>query len=141
MSDQTPREYLVSLGLAKEGRGKFSAAAHAALAEAKAKGIVFAEPVKAPAKPRTPRTTAAKPVTVAKPAPAPKPSIFARLVGKPVLRKQETRYAVSPEGFRIGFDQCFRQSCLEPISRCACPDGPTPPGGKDIRVVESYPRV
>jgi hypothetical protein len=42
----TKREFLVEKGLAKPGRGKFSAVAHAALAEAEANGVVFDEPVK-----------------------------------------------------------------------------------------------
>lgn len=40
---QTKREYLVGLGLAKPGRGKFSNSAKAALAEAEAKGVKFAD--------------------------------------------------------------------------------------------------
>jgi hypothetical protein len=40
---QTEREYLVSLDLAKPGRGRFSAAAKAALDEARANGVKFAE--------------------------------------------------------------------------------------------------
>lgn len=47
----TPREYLVSLGLAKPGRGRFSREAIAALDKARAEGTVFDEA--APAKPVT----------------------------------------------------------------------------------------
>lgn len=45
---QTKREYLVSLGLAKPGRGKFSGAGKEALAAAEAKGMSFSDtaPVK-----------------------------------------------------------------------------------------------
>lgn len=42
---QTRREYLVGLGLAKEGRGKFSGAAKQALEEARGKGIKFSDEV------------------------------------------------------------------------------------------------
>lgn len=42
----TKREYLVGLGLAKAGRGRFSKEALEALAEAEASGTVFDEPVK-----------------------------------------------------------------------------------------------
>lgn len=47
---QTKREYLVSLGLAKPGRGKFSGAGNEALAKALASGMKFsdAKPVTAP---------------------------------------------------------------------------------------------
>jgi hypothetical protein len=40
---QTRREYLVGLGLAKEGRGKLSTAAHAAIAKAVAEGMQFSD--------------------------------------------------------------------------------------------------
>ena len=40
---QTKREYLVGLGLAKPGRGKFSNDAKKALAEAEAKGVKFSD--------------------------------------------------------------------------------------------------
>lgn len=42
---QTKREYLVGLGLAKPGRGKFSNDAKKALAEAEAKGVKFSDVV------------------------------------------------------------------------------------------------
>ena len=42
----TKREFLIEKGLAKPGRGRFSAEANAALAEAVANGAVFDEPVK-----------------------------------------------------------------------------------------------
>lgn len=40
---QTRREYLVGLGLAKDGRGKLSNAAHAAIAEAVGNGVQFSD--------------------------------------------------------------------------------------------------
>lgn len=40
---QSKREYLVSLGLAKEGRGKFSNAAKEALVKAEAEGMEFSD--------------------------------------------------------------------------------------------------
>lgn len=52
---QTPREYLVSLGLAKPGKGRFSKEAVAALAAARAKGIQFKEAEVKPTTPRRPR--------------------------------------------------------------------------------------
>lgn len=42
---QTRREYLVSLGLAKDGRGKFSTAAKAELDIARSKGVKFSDEV------------------------------------------------------------------------------------------------
>lgn len=42
---QTKREYLIGLGLAKEGRGKFSNAAKEALVKAEANGVKFSDVV------------------------------------------------------------------------------------------------
>ena len=46
----TKREYLISLGLAKEGRGRFSREALDALAKAEADGMIFDETVVTPVK-------------------------------------------------------------------------------------------
>lgn len=46
MNAVDPREYLVGLGLAKQGRGRFSAAAKEALAKAKADGVDFLDKAK-----------------------------------------------------------------------------------------------
>lgn len=54
----TKREWLITQGLAKEGRGKFSNAAKEALAKAEAEGIVFDD---SPA-PSTPKPVKDKPV-------------------------------------------------------------------------------
>lgn len=43
-SEMTAREYAVSIGLAKMGRGKMSAPAYAAIAEAESEGVTFKEP-------------------------------------------------------------------------------------------------
>lgn len=40
---KTKREYAISLGLAKEGRGRLSREAHAAIAKAESEGVKFAE--------------------------------------------------------------------------------------------------
>lgn len=53
----TKREYAVSLGLAKEGRGKLSAAAHKAIDKALSEGSVFSDPVPAPPKPKRERVS------------------------------------------------------------------------------------
>lgn len=52
----TKREYLVSLGLAKEGRGKFSNAAKEALVKAEAEGKTFDDPAPATVKSDRPKT-------------------------------------------------------------------------------------
>lgn len=58
------RDWLVSKGLAKPGRGKFSNAAKAALAEAESSGIVFDDSAPAP---RATRPAKEKPVRDSEP--------------------------------------------------------------------------
>lgn len=48
---QSKRDYLVGLGLAKPGRGKFSNAAKEAIAKAEAEGVKFADATGNPVKP------------------------------------------------------------------------------------------
>lgn len=55
---QSKRDYLVGLGLAKAGRGKFSNAGKEALAKAEAEGMKFSDSTKTvPAKPRPEKRT------------------------------------------------------------------------------------
>lgn len=54
----TKREYAISLGLAKPGRGRMSAAAHDAINKAISEGMTFSDTLKAPAK--TEKAPAAK---------------------------------------------------------------------------------
>jgi len=69
----TEREYLISIGLAKEGRGRFSSEAKAALEKAKSEGMVFdltpAEIAKLERQNRTKRVkeVSPKPVSVRRP--------------------------------------------------------------------------
>ena len=137
----TPRAYLVSLGLAKEGRGKFSFEAHAALTEAKAQGMEFAIPKPAAVK----KEKAVKPVVLAAPLPStPRVQVVVRNPGdlarvirdRPVLRAQETRYALTPEGYTVGYSSCHAPNCLQPLSRCTCAVASAPKG---VTVVAGYP--
>ena len=51
----------------------------------------------------------------------------------------ECRYVITATGDRIGYDMCFAPDCLRPLSRCTCPQGPTPPylgAGADTVTVE-----
>ncbi len=92
----TKREYLVSLGLAKEGRGKFSGVALAALAEAEAKGIVFDVPVVA-----TPKPKEDKKVSLAKPAaPVPTPPVVKQVL--PDVNPKEVRAWAKGNGHAVG---------------------------------------
>jgi hypothetical protein len=44
-----------------------------------------------------------------------------------MLSNSVCRYVITSTGERIGYDMCFAPQCLRPLSRCACPGGPTPP--------------
>jgi hypothetical protein len=133
----TKREYLVTLGLAKEGRGKFSAAAHAALAEAEAQGVVFDEPVKPEPKPRKaaapkperPKVSLAKAVTPPK-TEKPKTSQQTADAPTPLLmpkRKQKEGYVVE-RGTLIAYSTCaVKGGCGKPVQFCGCKSGPVAP--------------
>jgi hypothetical protein len=112
----TKREYLVSLGLAKEGRGKFSKAGLEELAKAEADGMSFDDnKPKAPAAPKPEKVEPVRnPADYAKPVPKPLPK----------LREQKTMYALTPEGYKVGYDSCW--VCHNPVSTCPCKSGPQP---------------
>lgn len=143
----TKREFLVTLGLAKEGRGKFSAAAHAALAKAESEGVVFDEPVKPEPKPKAARVTVVpakvsltKPATETVKADSTVTADPLPVGPRPTVRPEKTLYAVSPVGtshVRIGYDICF--SCSYSVQTCTCRTGPKPPAG--AIPVPSYPKV
>lgn len=125
----TKREYLVSLGLAKEGRGKFSKDAEAKAAEFLASGGSFDEPVKPAPKPKadkpagvqaTPRPQRVKPAPKTN-VPAPTPLVMP-------VRKQTEGYAVERNTL-IAFTSCGsnKVGCGKPINFCKCASGPVAP--------------
>lgn len=126
----TKREYLVGLGLAKPGRGRFSREALAKIAEAEANGIVFDEPVVS--KP-TPHPTPSEKVVSQEgdsppspPSPKPEPPVVvpAREPQKKV-RHVGSLYGYTPEGFRVNFATC--RKCAQHIDFCKCKPGPLAP--------------
>lgn len=166
--DQTPREYLASLTppLAKMGRGRLSAAAHAKIDEMTAQGYTFAEPVKVAAKPKpAPAPAPVRQVATTVPV-APKPNspsaLAARLMAgrqqgeaqvkadtpnvkpealvkrKPV-RRETLLHSRSPEGFLVSYSTCMNPDCNQAVQFCECKDGPRPP--KDCERVESRSMV
>lgn len=123
----TKREYLVSLGLAKPGRGKFSREAHAALAKAEADGMVFDEAV--PSKP-APKATKTVDVAPEKAPPRPTPKAMPQkrkpVVQKEPVREQNHGYLVrtTTQGhdYIVQFDNCG--VCNAGVAYCECADGP-----------------
>lgn len=117
----TQREYLVGLGLASPGRGRFSKDAHAALNKALSEGMKF-----------TDGSAPAPTVVDAGDAKTPEPET-PREYGVPLLRVGghdhkvrdiRSLTGVTADGHRIGFDTCRR--CLGHLTLCSCksPRGP-----------------
>ncbi len=102
------REYLISLGLAKPGRGRLSRDAHNALDEARAEGMVFTN------------NKIVKDTVVR--------DEDGRVVFKPSVhvRKLTTSlYGYTEEGWKVGFSTCRR--CSQYMNYCECPQGICPP--------------
>lgn len=103
----TRREYAISLGLAKQGRGRLSHEAHAAIAKAESEGMTFSD--------------SPKPKTV-----TPSASIQT-IVDKPKVKETVKRYVRSyilttKAGQVIEFGSCAM--CKNSIMFCACQNGP-----------------
>lgn len=99
---QSRKEYAVSLGLAKPGRGRLSKEAWAAIRKAEEEGMVFAEksaPVEAP-----------EPVNVS----IVKPSKKVRDIGSHLV-------GYTKEGWVVGFTNCRR--CAQHANYCECRQG------------------
>lgn len=126
---QTKREYLVSLGLAKAGRGRFSGEAKAALAKAESEGVVFSDGKVASdspeSEPKAPRSVSTKGEGQAFQVYKPEP-----VNTRPVTAYQQT-YNVAPRvreansligedenGIRVAFSTCRR--CSSHIGFCRC---------------------
>jgi hypothetical protein len=110
------REYLISVGLAKPGRGRFSAEAEAAwqtyLGDAAAVWVEPSEPV--------------NPDSGYEDVPLPfedeKPSVaFLPDLPRVQVRKENLAYTID-NGVMIGHKNCG--SCNNLIQYCACPEGP-----------------
>jgi len=133
----TMRDYLVGLNLAKPGRGKFSAAAHEALAKARAEGMIFDEPVK-PVKVDKPKTVSTD-VAVEDVKTVPTQTVALKNVERPAARnfggmmvEAPPRYmhsdyiATDTDGSKI--KKTFRDiccGCQYSIRWCRCSGGPT----------------
>lgn len=118
----TKREYLVQKGLAKEGRGRLSAAAHQAIRDAINSGVKFDEPDNGPKKTVTVKSKDENGRTVV---------TTRRVDDVPVVMDAR---ADRPDGFytfsnpdattfkRLHSNACAR--CSLSFQWCRCPDGP-----------------
>lgn len=126
---QSKRDYLVSLGLAKPGRGKFSNAAKEVLAKAEAEGMKFADmtPPKKP-RPETPtgKTETGNPVRETSPGESPYifPSDF---------RFPEAEYkAVGADGKTYSMRECCN-TCRVSLTNHVC-ETPTIHGNMTVNI-------
>ena len=125
----TKREYLVSLGLAKAGRGRFTTEALAVLAKAESEGIVFSDGKVASdspeSEPRAPRSVSTKGEGQAfayKPEPSsphPVTTFQQRYNVHPRVREQNSMIGEDENGIRVAFATCRR--CSSHIGYCRCP--------------------
>lgn len=117
----TQREYLVSLGLAKPGRGRFSTEAKAALAKAVEEGMTFTDTKEAPqASADASEHPRPRPQGEASPSVRKDGGVPLLIVGgSPTkLRNISSLKGLTVEGYRVGFDTCNR--CLGPLTHCSC---------------------
>jgi hypothetical protein len=126
---QTKREYLVSLGLAKAGRGRFSGEAKAALANAESEGVVFSDGKAASdspeSEPRAPRSVSTKDegraFQVYKPEPVsvhPVTTFQQTYNVHPRVREADSMIGEDENGIRVAFTHCRR--CSSHIGFCRC---------------------
>lgn len=101
----TKREYLISLGLAKPGRGRFSREGVSAIKQAESEGMSFDD-------------TTVQTVTVEAAAPYVPPPV--RPWG--VYREISTMRGTTDEGWIIEWGMCDR--CARALRYCPCPGGP-----------------
>jgi len=131
----TKREYLVGLGLAKPGRGRFSADAKAALAKAESEGVTFSDGKDASespdSEPRAPRPVSTKGEGQAfayKPEPSnttPVQTYLPPYNVSPKVRTVGQILGVDEHGTKIAFANCSR--CSSHVDFCRCKSGPKPP--------------
>jgi hypothetical protein len=126
----TEREYLVSLGLAKPSRGRYSREAIAALEKAKGEGMTFDLPAHK-------QVTTTKDVPVKKPtktkgAPEDRTPVTESyrfpLPARVTKRDETTGFALMDIGTRsvvVEIRTCGQ--CLDEVKFCACPKGPRVP--------------
>jgi len=123
---QTKREYLVTLGLAKPGRGKFSNDAKAALAKAEGEGVKFKD------------VTPGAPVRTASPtgetkAPEPAKAADSLYVCPSDFRFPEAEYkAVGSDGKTYGMRECCN-TCRVSLTNHFC-DSPTIHGNMVVHI-------
>ena len=94
----TKKEYAISLGLAKPGRGRMSLDAHKAIDKAISEGVVFTDSLTPP------------PHSKPKPKPVPK--------AKPVRKVKGNLKGFTPEGWPVGFRMC--RTCAKDCNYCRC---------------------
>jgi len=131
----TAREYLVDLGLAKPGRGKFSKVAHQALEKALADGKKFSDYPKAVNPPRIksePKGDSPKPTP--KPAGTGMPDIiFPDEYRFPEAEYQAVRYEDGKKIVHSMREIC--NNCRVSLVMCSC-DNPTIYGRLSVRIVK-----
>lgn len=110
------REYLISIGLAKAGRGRFSAEAEAAWKSyIENHGVTPSEPVNP--------DSGYEDVELPFEEEERKPDVaYLPELPSETVRKETLAYSITKEGYMVAHDKCG--TCHNLISRCACATGP-----------------
>lgn len=128
----TKREWLVSQGLAKDGRGKFSNAAKEALTKAEADGMTFDEPLG-----NQPGTKAAKPKSVKRPKAPKEPEVKQEksTADPAAVRKwaKENGVTVSERGRVSESIKMDYEAAMEKVGGEVITSAPGARGEKDVR--------
>lgn len=112
---QTKRDYLVGLGLAKPGRGKFSNAAKEALAKAEREGVKFADVTPVKPRPETPTKESA----TGNPAPRTSPGDSLYLSPSDFRFPENEYVAVAGDGTKYSMRECCN-TCKVSLTNHAC---------------------
>lgn len=114
------REYLVSIGLARPGRGRFSAEAESAWQTYQQSGVAI-EVTVTPSEPVNPDSGY---VDVELPFEEDRKPDVAYLPTLPTetVRKETLAYSITKEGYMVAHTECG--TCHNSIAKCACQDGP-----------------
>jgi len=151
----TQREYLTEKGLAKPGRGRFSAAAKLALAEAVAQGVVFTD-VKSVVEKESPGSSSddsehsgprnsggRSASTDWKPEPTSPPPTIPTFGTKynlePKVRNLVQVVGKTGQGHEVAFANCAR--CSSHVNFCHCKSGIKAPAYVAVFDTAAYPQV
>ena len=128
---QSAREYLFAQGLAKMGRGRFSAEAKAALAQAMSSGEVFSD-YSQTSPTAVPLRNAATPTVRTARVTKTNSHVAVKIQVQEVQRTESFMSITEKNGTLVVLSDC---KCGKSIRMCKCASGPVPPSYLDVASV------